>query len=212
MTAARARWAKAMTGNPPAKRRRRSHPQRGFTLIETALATVIVGVGVLAMVAAQTAFHQKNAWSTHASIATHLGNEIREMTWNLPQRDPVTGDAFWGPEGDNEASFQDYDDLDDFDGLGGGLVFSPPINAQRQEIANMGPWVIDGDVRLGWTQTVRIFNVDPFNIVFFGGETLAGVEPDGSTNTMAVEVTIHYTGPRDDEAMEMTRVTWIASR
>ena len=54
----------------------------GFTLIETALATIIVGVGVLAMVSAQAAFHQKNAWSTHASIATHLGNEIREMTWN----------------------------------------------------------------------------------------------------------------------------------
>ena len=201
MTAARTRSGEAMTGNRPAKRRRRSHPQRGFTLIETALATVIVGVGVLAMVSAQTAFHQKNAWSTHASIATHLGSEIREMTWNLPRHDPVTGDAFWGPEGDNEASFQDYDDLDDFDGLGGGLVFSPPINAQRQIIVNMD----------AWSQTVRVFNVDPFNIVF-DGDTLAGVQPDGTTNTMAVEVTIHFENPRDSEVMEMTRVTWIAPR
>ncbi len=201
MTAARTRSGEAMTGNRPAKRRRRSHPQRGFTLIETALATVIVGVGVLAMVSAQTAFHQKNAWSTHASIATHLGSEIREMTWNLPRHDPVTGDAFWGPEGDNEASFQDYDDLDDFDGLGGGLVFSPPINAQRQLIVNMD----------AWSQTVRVFNVDPFNIVF-DGDTLAGVQPDGTTNTMAVEVTIHFENPRDSEVMEMTRVTWIAPR
>ncbi len=187
----------------------RSHRHHGFTLIETALATVIVGVGVLAMVSAQSAFHQKNAWSTHSSIATHLGGEIREMTWNLPRHDPVTGDAFWGPEGDNEASFQDYDDLDDFDGLGGGLLFGPPINAQRQEIANMGEW--DNGVWRGWTQTVRVFNVDPFNIVF-SGDTLAGVEPDGTTNTMAVEVTIHYQGPGDPERMEMTRVTWIASR
>ncbi len=201
MTAARTRSGEAMTGNRPAKRRRRSHPQRGFTLIETALATVIVGVGVLAMVSAQAAFHQKNAWSTHASIATHLGSEIREMTWNLPRHDPVTGDAFWGPEGDNEASFQDYDDLDDFDGLGGGLVFSPPINAQRQIIVNMD----------AWSQTVRVFNVDPFNIVF-DGDSLAGVEPDGTTNTMAVEVTIHYENPGDSEVMEMTRVTWIAPR
>ncbi|MHC5009129.1 MAG: type IV pilus modification PilV family protein [Planctomycetota bacterium] len=74
----------------PGKRHR-----AGFTLIETALATIIVGVGVLAMVSAQAAFHKKNAWSTNASIAMALGNEIREMTWNLPQRDPVTGDAFW---------------------------------------------------------------------------------------------------------------------
>ncbi len=201
MTAESARTGWAMTAIRPAKRRRRSRRQYGFTLIETALATIIVGVGVLAMVAAQTAFHQKNAWSTQSSIATHLGGEIREMTWNMPRHDPVTGDAFWGPEGDNEASFQDYDDLDDFDGLGGGLLFSPPINAQRAVIANMD----------GWTQTVRVFNVDPFNIVF-SGETLAGVEPDGTTNTMAVEVTIHYQGPRDAEPMEMTRVTWIAPR
>ena len=183
---------------------RRPRRRYGFTLIETALATIIVGVGVLAMVSAQMAFHQKNAWSTHASIATHLANEIREMTWTLPQHDPVTGDAFWGPEGDNEASFQDYDDLDDFDGLGGGMLFEPPfgpINARREVIANMD----------GWSQTVRVFNVDPFNIVF-DGDTLVGVEPDGTTNTMAVEVTIHYQAPNVSEVTEMTRVTWIAPK
>ncbi len=173
----------------------------GFTLIETALATIIVGVGVLAMVSAQAAFHQKNAWSTNASIATHLGNEIRELTWNLPRHDPVTGDTFWGPEGDNEASFEDYDDLDDFDGLGGGLVFSPPINAHRDLIVNMD----------GWTQTVRVFNVDPFNIVF-DGDTLAGVAADGTTNTIAMEVTIHYQAPTASQPTEMTRVTWISPK
>ena len=52
---------------------------RAFTLLETALATIIVGVGVLSIVAAQQAFHIQNAWSTHASIATALGNEIREI-------------------------------------------------------------------------------------------------------------------------------------
>ena len=173
----------------------------GFTLIETALATIIVGIGVLAMVSAQSAFHQKNAWSTHASIATHLGNEIREMTWNMPRYDPVTGDAHWGPEGDNEASFEDYDDLDDFDGLGGGLVFQPPINAQRRVISNME----------GWSQTVRVFSVDPYNIVF-DGNTLAGVEVDGTTDTIAMEVTIHYQSPAAQEPMEMTRITWISPR
>src|SRR5205085_1701817 len=69
--------------------------RRGFTLIETALATIIVGVGVIALVEAQQAFHVQNSWSSNASIATRLGNEIREMTLNLPQHDPVTGTAFW---------------------------------------------------------------------------------------------------------------------
>ena len=194
-----ARSGATTTRNHTAMRRpRRRH---GFTLIETALATIIIGVGVLAMMSAQAAFHQQNAWSTHSSIATHLANEIREMTWTLPQHDPVTGDAFWGPEGDNEASFQDYDDLDDFDGLDGGLIFSPPINARREVIANMD----------GWTQTVRVFNVDPFNIVF-DGDTLIGVEPNFTTNTLAVEVTIHYMAPNLDEPLEMTRVTWISPK
>ena len=41
--------------------------RQGFTLIESALATIIVGVGVLSIVAAQQSFHQKNSWSSHIS-------------------------------------------------------------------------------------------------------------------------------------------------
>lgn len=170
--------------------------KRGFTLIETALATVIVGVGVLAIVSAQQAFHQKNSWSTHASIAQRLGNEIREMTLRLPRHDPVTGRAFWGPEA-NELWVGDFDDLDDFDGDGDGLVFSAalgngPINAMREIIPNM----------TGWSQTVRVFNVDPFDIT--------SVEPNFSTNVIKVEVVVSYQGQFDTEPAEITRVSWLA--
>ena len=179
----------------------------GFTLIETSLATIIVGVGVLAMVSAQAAFHKKNAWSTHASIAMALGNEIREMTWNLPRRDPVTGDAFWGPE-DNELSFEDYDDLDDFDGDGGGLIFAAalgngPINARRKIIPNMD----------GWSQIVRVFNVDEFNIAVDPDRPDDSMLPaDGTTSVMAVEVIVEYQAHNETTPREMTRVSWIAAR
>ncbi len=63
----------------------------------------------------------------------------------------------------------------------------------------------------GWSQTVRVFNVDPYNIVF-NGDTLVGVAVDGTTNTLAVEVTVHYQAPTATEPMEMTRVTWISPR
>ena len=170
--------------------------RRGFTLIETALATVIVGVGVLAIVSAQAAFHKQNSWSTHASTAARLGNEIREMTLNLPRCDPVTGDSFWGPEA-NETWVGDYDDLDDFDGAGGGLIFSAeagngPINARREIIPNM----------TGWAQTVKVYNVDPFDITT--------AQADGSTDMIKVEVVVTYQGPADAEAMEITNVSWIA--
>ena len=91
--------------------KRHGEARRGFTLIETALATIIVGVGVVAIVSAQQAFHIKNNWSTHASTATLLGNEIREMTLNLPRHDPVTGQAYWGSE-PNETWVGDFDDID----------------------------------------------------------------------------------------------------
>ena len=179
----------------PISRRR----PRGFTLIETSLATISVGVGVLAMVSAQQAFHKKNSWSTHVSTATALANEIREMTWNLPRHDPVTGDAFWGPEGNNELWVGDFDDLDDFDGDGEGLIFSAelgngPINARREIIANMD----------GWTQIVRAFNVDPFDIT--------SIEVDASTNMMLMEVTVTYQSPSDQNPVEITRVRWIARK
>lgn len=172
--------------------------RRGFTLVETALATIIIGVGVLAILSAQQAFHQKNSWSTHAATAMRLGNEIREMSLNLPRHDPVTGMATWGPE-TNELGVWDFDDLDDFDGDDGdGLVFSAdlgngPIDARREIIDNMP----------GWSQTVRVFNVDPFDIT---DDEFA----DGATNMLTVEVTVHYQGPNDLEPTEMTRVSWIS--
>ncbi len=177
-------------------RRHRRH-RGGFTLIETALATIIVGVGVLAMVSAQAAFHRQNAFSTHATTAMALANEVREMTWNLAQRDPVTGDAFWGPEA-NETWVGDFDDLDDFDGsAGNGWVFDAdldngPINARREVIGNMD----------GWAQTIRVFNVNPFN----NTERWA----DGTSNIMEVEVVVTYRAPNDTVPIEMTRISWVA--
>ena len=179
------------------RRLRARRARRGFTLIETALATVIVGTGVLAIMAAQQAFHQQNNWSTHASIAERLGNEIRELSLNLPRHDPVTDTSFWGLEPNETAWVGDYDDLDDFDGTGAGVVFSAadgngPINARREIISNMD----------GWTQTVTVHSVDPFDINL--DPTDATAPADGTTTMLMVEVVVTFEGD------EMTRVSWIA--
>lgn len=186
----------------PTRCRRPGRPRirRGFTLIEAALASIIVGVGVLALVAAQQAFHQKNMWSTHASTGTWLANELREMTLNLPRHDPVTGAGVWGPE-ENELSIDDFDDLDDFDGSAGeGIIFSDalgngPINARRAIIANMD----------GWSQTVRVYNVEPDNITADPDPTL-----DGLTTMMMIEVVVEYQGPTDPDPWEVIRMSWIS--
>lgn len=175
--------------------------RRGFTLIETALTTVIVGVGVLAMVTAQTTFLDQNVWSSQVAQAERLANEMREMTIRLPRHDPVTGQAEWGPE-PNETGFADFDDLDDFDGTGGGVEFSAalgngPIDAQRRIIPNMA----------GWAQIVEVYNVDPTDIA-----TEPGSIADGGSDTMVVTVRVTYQGPNDQNPRDMTTVSWVASR
>lgn len=171
--------------------------RRGFTLIESAVATVIVGIGVLGMVASQQAWHRQNSWAERAAIGTRLGNEIREMTFNLVRHDPVTGTATWGPEG-NEVDVLDFDDLDDFDGSDGlGLVLSDdigngPVNALRQVIPGMA----------GWSQEIRVYNIDPSNVNLDVS--------DGTSDLMRVEVIITWHDPLLADPTPITRVDWIA--
>ena len=69
-------------GRMPARRMAlpaKARPRRAFTLIETALATIILGTGVLAIVQSQQYFYQQNSWSTHTSTATFLASEVREL-------------------------------------------------------------------------------------------------------------------------------------
>jgi len=53
----------------------------------------------------------------------------------------------------------------------------------------------------GWTQTVFVRNVDPFDIT--------QAMDDNSTDMLVVEVVVSYQGTYDDNPVEMTRVTWI---
>lgn len=169
---------------------RRTRVGRGFTLLETALATVIIGVGVLALVEAHQTFIQMNRWSSQAATATYLANEVREYMRGLPKHDPVSGLTLvggnlygWGPEvARGEVTVQDFNDLDDFDGpLGTGLEFSAtgtplmddptlpgPIDAAGNvipEIRNDGTVATDANGNVlglqGWTQRVFVEKLEP---------------------------------------------------
>ena len=160
--------------------------RRGFTLIETALATVIIGVGVLALVDSQAAFLASNAWSTQTATANYLANEIREMTRRLPKHDPVNGlyvDGTgalrgWGPRS-SDANAQDFAYITAFDGMtfasSGSVGWADgnlpgPIDAFGTTIPDVDG---NGNVRMtsanapmplqGWSQTVSVVKVDPFN-------------------------------------------------
>ncbi len=179
--------------------RSRRHRSAGFTLIEAALTTVIVGTGVLAIVAAQQTYVYKNDWAQRTALGMMLANELRELTLTLPMHDPLTGDSNIGVEA-GENSVADFDDLDDFagpivSGYGQGLTFSPPINALRQTLNDLE----------GWSQHIKVESVLP--------ESLDSVftAPLGSTDMMRVTVRVDYQGPNDSEPMTITEMTWVVS-
>lgn len=147
------------------KGRNKVRRERGFTLIEAAYTTIILGIGVVAMVDAQQSFLLANGWSNESSTGAFLAGEVREFMRALPNHDPVTGLFFddtsgsstltgWGPE-DGEVVVTDFDDVDDFDGILFTWVGTPdlsdgdlpgPINAFGETIPriNFNGDIVDG--------------------------------------------------------------------
>ncbi len=209
-----------------------SRARPAFTLIETAMALIIIGVGVVAMVDAQQAFIRSNTWSSQAATATFLAGEVREFCRTLDRHDPVTGMyqeggslVGWGPEV-GEVTVQDYDDLDDFDGVEFGTLgdFDGPINAYGEIIPHLNP---DGTVALdpgtgeplpmiGWSQRVEVVKISPFD----AGTPLAPDYTDPPSGSfegrevddfpLLVTVIVEYQGAYDPSPQEVVRIVWIA--
>lgn len=203
----------------------------GFTLIETAMATVIIGVGVIAMVDAQESFTRSTLWSSHAATGMFLANELREMARHMSRHDPVTGlwmdgDEVngWGAE-TGEVTIDSFDDLDDLDGLefGPGGDFDGPVNAYGEvipEIGDDGQPVTDEDgaavSMTGWSQRITVEKVSPFDFstalaMDFSEDAAgewAGRGIDGYP--LRVTVTVFYQSFFDPEPVEVAHVSWVA--
>jgi hypothetical protein len=117
--------------------------RRGFTLMEAALVTCIIGVGVTSMLQLLAAGSVSNASGAELTTGINLAKNIRELTLGLAFADPTTP-THWGAEsGETIATF---DDLDDFNGT----LFSPPIDARRQTLTD----------HTGWQQSITVRSVD----------------------------------------------------
>lgn len=218
---------------PPPRPRRR--PRRAFTLLETSLATVIIAVGVLALIEAQEVFSRNNDYSSASATGSYLANELRERMRILPRHDPVTGLYFrtvntsqelvgWGRE-DGELGILDFDDLDDFDGavFGAGGTLPGPVDSTGRTVPEIGPDglpLIENDAEVplrGWSQSVTIEKVDPqnFNTVRPHAYTRAAVPPNFpglavDQFPLRVTVSVRYMAPGETTSREMAKVVWIA--
>ena len=107
---------------------------RGFSLIEVLIATVLVGMAIAALVAANGSFSMANVAGADLSTAEFLVEQIRELTTMLPVADPdATTWTVLGPEaGESLATYDDVDDLDGFNSTSLGApidVRKAPLNA-----------------------------------------------------------------------------------
>ena len=162
--------------------------RRGFWLVESAVAIAVIGIGVVAVVGSQQAWHIQAVESEKLATGMRLATEIREMSLLLPANDPITGTAVWGPEL-NELIPIDIDDLDDFDdGIFAAGNGTGPLDATGTVIVGMS----------NWEQQISVQCVDPFDVT--------SIVPDGSSEIVRIEVTVLH----NDE--EITRLLWIAPR
>jgi len=103
---------------------------RGFSLIEVLIATVLVGMAIAALVAANGSFSMANVAGADLSTAEFLVEQIRELTTMLPVADPdATTWTVLGPEA-GESTLAAYDDVDDLDGFNSASL-GAPITTQR---------------------------------------------------------------------------------
>src|SRR5436305_894769 len=88
--------------------------RRGFTLIEAAIVTAIVGIGIVAMLELMAAGTMANTESTELTTAMALANNIHERSMGTQYVDLLT--TF-----DNK-------------------TYSPPIDANNNSIAELSTW------------------------------------------------------------------------
>ncbi|MCK5114847.1 MAG: prepilin-type N-terminal cleavage/methylation domain-containing protein [Phycisphaerae bacterium] len=157
--------------------------RRGFTLAEVLMATVVLGVGMAAIMGALRAGTQVNSGASDMSRAVLLGQELRERIGQLPFSDPDAGQAGNSP-GLDESSILLADDMDDYDGQ----VFSPPISSMGDSMTDLSTW----------SQAVDISWKNDNNI--------AATVGDGSSNTAYVKITI-----RNNNEVVLT-TGWIVSQ
>lgn len=154
----------------------------GFSLAEVLMATVVLGIGMAAIMGALRSGTQVSAGASDMSQAVLLAQELRERMGQLPFSDADSADA-GNPPGLDEASISYADDLDDYNHQ----TFCPPISS-------MGDFMDTPR----WSQTVDITWKNDNNIA-------AGVG-DGASDTAYVKITIRH----DGEVVLTTG--WIVSR
>jgi hypothetical protein len=165
----------------------------GFTLLETALATIIVGVGVMAMVELFAACTVENNTGSHMTAAMLLANNIQELMASLPFNDPSYGSTYFGPEPGEV--WPNYNDVDDFDGM----VFNPPIDSLKNPIPALSQY----------TQRISVMPVLPNQLNGNTNESAPTIVKTTYTGAVRVRVHVLYQPTPGQPQTEVYSMSWI---
>lgn len=144
----------------------------GFTLVEVAVATAIVGLAMAALMVAAGSATRINDAGRKITQAVFLAQEFREWTVALPFSDPDPADADNppGPDGSDPQTF--VDDLDDLMDV----TFCPPRDGQGYALTELPDW----------SQTVTLTWRDPAD--------LGSVVSPGSSDIILVQLSLAHNG------------------
>jgi len=158
--------------------------RHGMTLIEVAVATAIIAIGVTAVMVASTSTTGATDAGRKLTQAIFLAQEIREWTLKLPFSDPDDGDRGNPPGPDGSSPQVLVDDLDDLMDV----TYSPPRDGQGVAICDMA----------GWSQKITITWRTP--------EDLTQTVTPGSTDVVNVQVEVAYKG------RSILTTSWLVTR
>jgi type II secretory pathway pseudopilin PulG len=158
--------------------------RRGFTLVEAALTTMILGLGTVAMMGLLATGTNANVQAANLTTAINLATDIHELADRLPF--PASSNSWWGiPSGQNINNLMSAGDVAWLNGQS----FSPPIDATDSAINSLS----------NWTQTISVTSVSSAN--------LTSILTNGAGNPMAlVTVTVNYQG------QPVYQTSWLVTR
>ena len=164
------------------RRSSRGGGRPGFLLIEAALTTIIIGVGVVALVQLLAIGTKNNDTSARMTTAVNMANNIHEIMAGLPLYDPNYSTT-WNP---NLSSVSTFAGITEFDGS----TFSPPLDNTRASMSGYG----------AWSETITVQSLNEDNL----GTT---VTDSTSQNAARVTVTVSQNGAQVYQASWVAAAT-----
>lgn len=175
-----------------------SHIRRlsGFTLIEVCVATIIVALGITAVLQLFATSTSENRTTAQLAVAMGLANNIQELMATATYYDSKNP-ANWGLEtGEKLDSTNTSLDLDDFDGAVFGASSTPagPIDAGWKQVPRCSQY----------TQKVFVYKLDPTKLA---GATLADSATDLGARKVVIEV--WYQAPGSSSSIKVYNMRFL---